>query len=385
MTLQLPAHLQNRDHQGVAQRAAEALGSPLPPHISIRGNTFTLVDAAGAEYNAGPTLDVVVVDSSGKPPPKRYYRDKWKPDSNEPPTCKASNGIVPDRDAAEPQARTCAECEWNKRGSKISELSGVAIKACRDEVWLAVLLPAFPTMMFQLVITPGSFENWGPYLQNFSRGVDVSDVITRLSFKPQVNGVLMFEILGYAQNQPQYISVDMLAVIQKARAEDKTALLVGRGEEQAALPPPAQSTVLQSPLAYAGAATAAPFASAAAAPGAMAPPAMPGSGSMFAQTAGTVSSTPEQPQRRKRRTQAEIQAAAAGQTQPSAGFGQPAVQQTAPFAPTQQPAPFAPQATAPGQPSGGPAAGNGAQFGMAAGAAPNADLQKALAGLFGKP
>lgn len=355
MNLALPAHLQGRDHAGIAQRAAEALGSPLPPHISIRGNTFTLVDAAGAEYNAGPTLDVVVVDSSGKPPPKRYYRDKWKPDSNEPPTCKAANGIAPDRDAAEPQARTCAECEMNKRGSKVSELSGVAIKACRDEVWLAVLLPAYPTMLFQFIITPGSFENWGPYLSNFSRGVDVSDVITRISFKPQVNGVLLFEILGYAQNNPQYISAELLTVIQKAQAEDKTSILVGRGEQQVALPAP-QQVQQPAPFVPATALTAAP---------------------QFMQTAQQPApqfspaavAPPSEPTRRKRRTQAQIQADSQPQ-QPPVGFGQAA--------------PFAPQATAPGQPGGGPAAGNGAQFGMAPGATPNADLQNALAGLFGK-
>ena len=50
---QLPAHLQNRQSRAVNERAAAGIGSSMPPHISIQGNSFTLIDAAGNEQNEG--------------------------------------------------------------------------------------------------------------------------------------------------------------------------------------------------------------------------------------------------------------------------------------------------------------------------------------------
>ena len=360
MTLQLPAHLQGRQSRNVAAKATAGLGALLPPHISIRGNSFTLVDAAGTEYNAGPALDVCVIDSS-ELPCKRYYRNAWTPDSNEPPTCFSANGLAPSRDASEPQARTCAECQWNVRGSAVSRISGAAIKACRDEKWLAVILPQYPSMIFQLVITPGSFDAWKKYTQYFKGGVDISDVVTHISFEPQVNGVLMFEITGYAQNSPQYISADLLAVIEQAWADKKTDVLVGRNDVPIALPPPAQAPQ-QAPQ---QAEQMPPFAS-----GAGAQTATPS----FAPQ-GQPSGLPTQPA-----TPMQVVPASATTASPSSGRRRRnTAAQTAPQAQPMQQAPFMPQQPAPAAPAGQP---NG-QFGMEAGAAPNPELAATLQGLFG--
>lgn len=376
MTLQLPQHLQGRTSHNIAEKAAVGLGSVLPPHISIRGNTFTLVDAGGNEAAFGPTLDIVIVDSSEQPQ-KRYYDQKWTPQSNDPPLCFSTNGIVPSREAVQQQARTCAECKWNERGSAISAISGAAIKACRDEKWLAVLLPTYPTMLFQLVITPGSFKNWQAYTKNFGNGVDISDVITRVTFQAQVNGVLVFEILGYGQNNPQFISNDVLKVLETAWAEKKTDVLVGRSDVPIMLAAP-QATVQisQGPVAPIGTVQV-PFVPAPAPAAALQNP----TAVSFALPAATAPVDP-QPQRRRRRTAAEMQAAQAPQGQ-HVTTGIPPLQ--APFAPQAQPT-----AIAPGQPGGGPAftastpAGNGANFGMQAGTVPNPDLAKTLEGLFGR-
>ena len=339
MTLQLPAHLQGRQGRNIAATSSAVIGAALPPHISIGGSTFTLVDAAGNEYNAGPVLEVVVADSSGQPPPKRYYSKKWTADSNEPPTCWSSDGITPSRSIATPQARTCAECALNARGSKTSELSGVAIKACRDEIWLAILLPQYPTMLFQLVITPGSFKNWGLFTNYFKGGVDISDVITRMSFQPGINGVLAFEISGFAQNNPQYISNDILNALENAWAEKKTDILIGHSSENL-LPAPAQSPQIEHQ------------------PQPFTPMATPQAQPAFQQPAPQ-----PQPAGRRRRNTAD---AAPSVSPASSGQGQP---QAAPFMP-QQPAP---------QPNG-PMLG----FGMANAPAPNAEISATLEGLFGK-
>lgn len=372
MSLQLPAHLQGRTSHNVAEKAAIGIGSSLPPHISIRGNTFTLVDAAGQEAGVGAALDIVIADSSEQPQ-KRYYDQKWTPQSNDPPLCFSTNGITPSREAVQQQSRTCAECKWNERGSAISAISGAAIKACRDEKWLAVLLPAYPTMMFQLVITPGSFKNWQAFTKNFGSGVDITDVITRVTFQPQVNGVLVFEILGYAQNNTQYISNDILKVLEVAWAEKKTDLLVGRSDAPIMLVAP----VVQQGGPYASDTISVQTGG----PGATATVAFQPTAFAPAQTAGgTQPATPEQPQqqRRRRRTAAEMQAAQGQPGAGAAGVGQQPQQMQAPFVATAsqaQPAAFQPA----------PASqGNGASFGMQAGAAPNPELAKTLEGLFGK-
>ena len=338
MVLQLPTHLQGRQNRNIAATSSAVIGPALPPHISIGSNTFTLVDAAGNEYHAGSVIEVVVADSSGNPPPKRYYKDKWTPNTGDPPLCWSADGITPSRSVATPQARTCAECPMNARGSKISELSGAAIKACRDEIWLAVLLPQYPTMLFQLVITPGSFKNWGLFTGYFKGGVDISDVITRIAFQSQVNGVLTFEISGFAQNNPQYITNDLLNVLEDAWAEKKTDALIGRAAENLL---PAQIEHSVSPASSGQ--QSAPFV-----PATSVSPAP--SGQVVQPPANTAS-----PSRRRRNT-----AEAAPQAQPM----------QAPFMP-QQPVSQAPNASA-------------AAFGMAQGAAPDPTLQNTLDNLFGK-
>jgi len=349
MGLQLPAHLQGRTNRQIAVTSSAVVGAALPPHISIRGNTFTLVDAAGNEYNAGPVLDVVIADSSGKPPPKRYYKDKWTPDSNEPPTCWSSDGVTPDRSVPTPQSPTCGSCQLNARGSKISEISGAAIKACRDEIWLAILLPQYPTMLFQLVITPGSFQNWGLFTKYFEHGVDISDVITRIGFQPQVSGVLTFEISGYAQNNPQYISNAILNVLQAAWNENKTDVLTGRGGLALESPQAQPQIEHQQPT---------PFVPTAALPAAtpsFVPQGQPLAVTMPLMQTAPATATTASPSRRRRNTQAPA--------------SQPNGPQQAPFMPQNIQAPT-PQ--------------NPAPFGIQQGAQPNLDLQNTLDNLFGK-
>jgi len=105
---QLPAYLQQRQSRAVNERAAAGIGSSMPPHISIQGNSFTLIDAAGNEQNEGGVIEVCIADVSDVTC-KRYYGDKkWTPDSKDPPVCWSSNGLGPSRDATTPQNSICA-------------------------------------------------------------------------------------------------------------------------------------------------------------------------------------------------------------------------------------------------------------------------------------
>lgn len=326
---QLPDYLTNRPVPRIAPRAAEGMGSALPPHISIKGNCFTLIDKAGAKQQLQTVyMDACIVDISDVMC-KQFYEEDWGPNSDNPPDCFSANGIAPSREANKPQSATCASCQWNVRGSDVSALSGKPIKACRDEKWIAVILPAYP-IIFQMKVTPGSFKNWKTYTDRFqNQEADISDVMTRVAFETGKNGVLTFEATAY-------IDQNMAGERNKALQTKVTDILVGRTDQPrlagplpAAAPPSGQPAALPSFT-----------------------PATPGV---------AVSPTPaapveQQPVRRRRRAAAAEQAPVA-----------PAV------------APFRPE------PAGnGPLPPQSEMFGMQQSVAPNPDLTQALNSVFGK-
>lgn len=361
----LPAHLRGAAVPDFTDYASDGLGSALPPHVSIAGNTFTLVDAGGAEFPSSPTLDVVFIDRSSFAC-KMYYDKPYTPgqDSGEPPACWSTNGIGPSREAANPQARTCAECPNNVRGSAISKLSGASIKACRDEYHMAILNPAIPNMLFRFVLTPGSFKNWSAYVEKFKNtNLRISMVVTRMSFVPKVNGEIQFQSVSYADD-PTY------ALVAKALAEKATDALVGRLDTprtaiagpaaQAQIAAPVTQVQQPDPLASAVAAAEAQFM----------PSAAPNAASSGQPTTVATSAVPAQAadtaptQRKRRRSAAEMAEANA----PASGQApqQPAAAAQAPF------------------PHPGQAAQTGT-FGIAAGqpAAANPELSGMLDSFFG--
>lgn len=359
----LPAYLQNRQSQRVAEGAADGIGGSLPPHISIRGNEFTLVDAAGNKAEVPEKyLDVCFVDRS-EVVCKQYYENDYVEGSNEPPTCWSANGLAPSMEASQPQSATCAACEWNVRGSDVSKISGKPIKACRDEKWTAVILPKYPAMVFQFRVTPGSFKAWKGYTDKFKgQATDLSDVVTRLAFEKGKNGVLTFEATSY-------IDETLFKAREAAAIEKKTDVLVGRNDRPipASLPSgsqgagQAQRPLLEQPApnaAFGSTGTAPPLTQTAPLAGA-ASPSDPASLPGGSQGAG----------RRRRRTKAEIEAANAAQAgnPATAGFGGAG---SAPFRPAEPPA----------------SAGQAAPFGIATQAvAPDPAMKGMLDNIFGQP
>lgn len=363
----LPAYLQNRQSAALSQRATEGLGGNLPPHVSIRGNTFTLIDGAGAEHALGATLDCAIIDRSDVVC-KRYYDKPFDPKAEgEPPTCWSANGVAPSREAIEPQSPTCAACPNNVRGSATSNISGKAIKACRDELWLGLLLPQYPTMLFQMILAPGSFKNWKAFTEPFKSGnaVDISDVVTRVTFEPKTNGVLVFQATAY-------IDEKTAEAREKALTAKVTDILVGRNDvpySGAALVTPTKTYgLLETPITLAATETANAAPAFGGGNGAATPFGAPSAGF---QPTGTAQPQPNgQPApaaspsdgRRKRRTRAEIDA-------DNAAAQAPAGPAAAPIAP------FTPQPMASG-PTPGPA------FGIGAGVEPNAEMQETLNSIF---
>lgn len=348
MNANLPAYLQGKPTttRRLVETAATGIGSALPPHISIRGNSFTLVDASKQEQDVGATMDACIVDISDVVAKRYMDPDKpWTPDSNDPPLCWSSNGIGPSTESSQPQSATCGECQWNVRGSAVSKISGAAIKACRDEKYLVLLLPQFPTMLWRLVLTPGSFQNWVLYLEKFKgQQFDIDDVITRFAFQPKVNGVMTF-------NGVSHIGADFVGARNAALGDQgKRDTLAGRNDRPrggAALPPPQAARSLPAPNAASQSTSMEPAQTQTGAP---APGVFP-SDSAQGETAAA-------PKRRGRPKASE--AAPAASSEPA----------TAPFRPAASPV------------------GNGASpaasgFGIAPGVAPNPEISAALDSMFG--
>ena len=336
----LPAYLQNKTSRGLAQTLVGNLGAGSPPFLSIMGNRFTLIDAAGEEIpvstydpKIGPYVDCVVIDALERTS-KIFYDKPFDPGATqyEPPACFSDNGVAPSRNATKPQSPTCAACPQAAWGSKVSAVSGKGVKACSDIQKIAILITGFE-MPFLCRVPPNSRTNFRGYVNKFvGQQVDVCDVVTRITFEPGGIGTLHFDAVGF-------IDEASFGQREKLSAAHATDAMIGRTDMpiQGAIAAPAAAPALAAPTPFVPVA-ATPSMPMAPLPQAAQPPA----------TAASPSSG------RRRRNTAE-----------AAPQGQPA---QAPF--MAQPAP---------QPNGPTP-----NFGMSNAPAPNAEISATLEGLFGK-
>ena len=159
--MQLPDYIKAKQGPSLVDRALANVGSPRPPHVSIQGNRFGLVDAAGTKQAVQTLyLDVVIFDLLEHKSKMFYDPDKkWTPESADPPLCWSDNGIGPSSQVSPPAefetGPTCELCPQNRWGSKISAMTGEGIKACRDEQKVAVLIPGFEGV-YLLTIPPNT-------------------------------------------------------------------------------------------------------------------------------------------------------------------------------------------------------------------------------------
>lgn len=126
--------------------AVERLGS-VPgssfPTISIKGKVFHKVQGGERELITKPgedgpasSIEVVIVNRNPNRS-KVFYATGYTEGSDAKPTCYSNNGITPELDSEEPQAKKCATCAHNQWGSRISE-NGTKSTACASSQRLAV-------------------------------------------------------------------------------------------------------------------------------------------------------------------------------------------------------------------------------------------------------
>ena len=249
----LPAYLQQYQAPDVGQTLATTLGSSMPAHVSIGGNRFTLVDAAGNETpvptfdpKIGVYLDAAIIDVNSALS-RIYYDGPYDPNAEGMrPACFSDNGVGPSIAASSPQAATCQPdptntfgCRWAVWGSHINA-NGNKVPKCQSKQKAAVLPPGSNTL-FLLAIPPASHGPLREYVAHCKgHGINIADLVTRMYFTSQ--GVLGFSAVSY-------IDEPTAVLRQAAYAEKKTDALVGRGDTprpaiaahvQQTLPPPNQ-------------------------------------------------------------------------------------------------------------------------------------------------
>src|SRR5216684_7313454 len=222
----LPSHLQNLQTPDIGGVLSANLGSAMPPHVSIGGGRFTLIDASNNEIPVptfdpviGVYLDAAIIDVN--PVMSRIYFE-GNYDANAEgvrPTCFSDNGIGPSTASSVPQAPTCAACprsEWTKVNP-----NGKKVPWCTQKQKIALLIPGFD-VLFMLAVPPNSHGPMREYVERCKgNGVNMANLITRMSFLSQ--GTLQFAPMSY-------IDAPTAELRQKAYVEKKTDALVGRND-----------------------------------------------------------------------------------------------------------------------------------------------------------
>lgn len=386
--MNLPVHLANRQKRDLVGAAIGGLNTGSPPHISIAGNRFTLVDDAGNQKPMQTLyLDVCVIDANASV--SKIFFDPRVPfepggDNSNPPLCWSDNGVGASAQAAQPQNTSCQLCPQNAWGSATSKATGKPVKACNDVKKVAVVVAGIE-MVFLLRIPPASLKNWGKYCQTLAgHGVDLPDAITRLEFESQ--GVLKFTPMGYVDEASAAFS-------DKVMVSKGTDLLIGRNDR----PWGGQGDVQK--VAYAEQARIAPVAPApAAAP--MAPPPQPFGGGQApvgpfgaipAPNAGGFGQAPSTPAPfAETKSPSDSFGGQPGTSSPTAATPEPAKRTRGPNKPKAEAAPAADDDIPPflrrEQPAPATPAPNPTQFGMQANPAPpDAGVQAALDAAFRLP
>jgi len=198
------------------------------PVVSIKGKVFhitrggekTLITKPG-EDDPAASIEVVLVRANPSNS-KVYYANGYQEGSDAKPACYSNSGVKPEADAQEPQAKTCATCQHNVWGSRITE-SGKKGKACTDSCRIAVATVDTPNDPMLIRVPAASLKALTEYGKIVAaRGVKPEACITRIGFDYSVaHPALTFKPVGLIGD------ADTLQEIKDVRDGDLVAQIVG--------------------------------------------------------------------------------------------------------------------------------------------------------------
>jgi hypothetical protein len=182
----LPAHLKAYELDDTT-KALMGGGSGGSKRISIEGGVWRLlVNGKETAQKEERTLNVVIVAAAPKVS-RTFYAGVYKKGQSTAPDCWSANGDYPDSSVKEPQAKSCATCPQNVKGSGQGEG-----RACRFSQRLAVVLDNdIGGDVFQITLPSTSIFGEGEAgkwpLQMYAKmiggkGVPITAVVTEMRF-----------------------------------------------------------------------------------------------------------------------------------------------------------------------------------------------------------
>jgi hypothetical protein len=157
-------------------------------HVKVSDEETTITDPTTGDPVG--SLRLVLLKASPNVS-KNYYEGGYEEGASEAPTCWSIDGVVPDP-AADKQAASCAACEKNQFGSRITD-AGKKVKACGDSRRLAVIpegdyaneLYGGPML---LRVPASSLSNLSQYGKKMKgKGFPYNTIVTRCSFDHTVS------------------------------------------------------------------------------------------------------------------------------------------------------------------------------------------------------
>jgi hypothetical protein len=230
----LPAHIKARlgnvDNSSLGQVSS---GFPV---VSIKGKQFSVVKEGDRTIIEDPrtgdpasSIQVAIVRVNPGLS-KAYYGKGYQEGVEAKPDCFSNDGLRPDANAPEPQAKSCSNCPFNAFGSADNGKG----KACRDTKRLAIATVDNLDEAMMLRVPATSLKNLAQYGKLLTeKGVDTRMVATRIGFDPHsTHQVLTFKPVGF---------LDEETVLEIERLQEDEAILQITGERVTAAAPEPQA------------------------------------------------------------------------------------------------------------------------------------------------
>jgi hypothetical protein len=222
----LPAHIKAR--LGNIDNSSLGRATSSFPVVSIKGKQFSVVKEGDRSIIEDPrtgepasSIQVAIVRVNPGLS-KAYYAGGYVEGVESKPECFSNDGIRPDPNAEEAQAKSCASCPFNAFGSASTGKG----KACRDTKRMAIATVDNLEEPMMLRVPATSLKNLAQYGKLLTeKGVDTRFVATRIGFDPHsTHQVLTFKPVGF---------LDEETVIEIERLQDEESILQITGEQSA--------------------------------------------------------------------------------------------------------------------------------------------------------
>lgn len=242
----LPAYLTNRTARTTNLNQDIVGAGPSFPVLSIKGKVFTLVKGTEKKVltraddpdEVLQSINLTVVRANVKS--RVFYAKAYVEGESDgaKPTCFSNDGVEPDAQAAEKQAKKCAVCPQNVWG--VRDGKGTA---CSQNTRLAVIDPTAKSEPFLLRVPPASRKGFSDAVRLAeARGLDYNMLVMKVGFdKEAPSPKLTFKPVGLLDD-------DMFREVEALYHDEIVGEIVGVPSQQAAALPAASEDLDMSEL-----------------------------------------------------------------------------------------------------------------------------------------